>query len=141
MRCASHLSLMNAFPGLAWKEREAIRKLCANADQPDDLEALINQEHPKTEQYARSLCHSPWGSRMWRRTLILHAVDKVIGTFGVEALGPEDSDDPRSVPPYEVLNAGDVYSTTLIYNTSADRLFVGCEGDVREAHPEWSESN
>jgi len=60
----------------------------------------------------------------------LCAIDKILGMHGVEALGPSEYE--YGPPPYEYLNAGDTYATTLIYKRATDTLFIGCYGDVVE---------
>lgn len=66
----------------------------------------------------------------------LHAINEILGTYGVEALGPARG--PSQSTPYEYLNAGDTYATTLIYNRKTDTLSVGSWGDIAERHPFWS---
>ena len=75
----------------------------------------------------------PYNSHMWRVTVALHAIDKIMGTYGVEPLGPVGT----SGPPYEYLNTGDSYGTTLIYRKSTDNLFIGDWGSIAERHPNW----
>jgi hypothetical protein len=68
----------------------------------------------------------------------LREMDKILDMHGVEALGPRHYDYFKPSP-YEYLNAGDTYATTLIYDRAKDTLSIGCYGDVVEAHPEWDE--
>lgn len=61
--------------------------------------------------------------------MILHAVDRLLGTFGVEVL---DRRENSTSPEYEYLNTGDPYNTTLVYKRSTDNLFIGAWGDIAE---------
>lgn len=137
MRCPSVKSLLEAFPKhLTEEEAKLIRKLAHSVDDPDQLRQIIDTKCPKTAQYVISMYSDPYTSHMWRVTVALHALDIVLDTCGVEALGPGD---PREgyAPPYEYLSAGDPYITTLIYSRKSDRLIIGCWGDIAERHPEW----
>lgn len=116
-------------------DAKLIRKLAKATDSAEDLEALIAVKCPKTADYVRSMHSSPYGSHMWRVTVALHAMDVVMGTHGVEALGPTSG--PSYSPPYEYLNMGDTYDTTLIYRRKTDTLSIGSYGDVVEKHPSW----
>ena len=77
----------------------------------------------------------PYHSQIWRVTVALHAMNQVVGTFGVEGLGPPRGGD--YAPPYEYLNTGDTYGTTLIYRRRTDTLTIGSWGDIAERHPSW----
>lgn len=134
MRAPSVESLMKAFPKMTREEAKLIR-LVAKADDADSLEKVIDKFFPKTRAYIFSLMSSPYDSKIWRVTVQLHAIDEVMGTYGVEGLGPGRSGD--YAPPYEYLNAGDTYATTLIYHRSADNLFIGDWGSIAEKHPSW----
>ena len=113
------------------KQARLIKDLCASRDVVSILRGLINAKCPATAEYASQCRHiGPYDSRMWRTTLVLHAVDHILGTCGVEALGYTDN--PGYAPDYEYLNAGDTYATTLIYKRETDRLFIGCWGDIAE---------
>lgn len=114
------------------KAANQIRALCKAADDPEKLEDLISKHHAKTERYVWSLHSSPYNSRMWRRTIVLHAIDQIIDGHGVEIIG-----DPVASggPPYEYINMGDPYVATLIYKRDTDRLFIGSWGDVVEKNP------
>lgn len=134
MRAPSVESLMKAFPKMTREEAKLIR-LVAKADDADSLEKVIDKFFPKTRAYIFSLMSSPYDSKIWRVTVQLHAIDEVMGTYGVEGLGPGRSGD--YAPPYEYLNAGDTYATTLIYHRSADNLFIGDWGSIAEKHANW----
>ena len=133
MRCPSAKSLTEAFRDLSSADAHAIRKLCKTVDDPDALEELIDENHPKTEAYVHQMHSSPYNSRMWRRTVVLDAINHLLDGFGVEPLGPVGT----SGPPYEFINFGDTYVNTLIYKKDTDRLFIGSWGDIAEKHPKW----
>lgn len=130
MRAPSTKRLVETFRDLDRKGANAIRALAHAADDPERLATLIEERHPETARYVRSLYNSPYGSQIWRVTVALHAIDRVLGTYGVEGLGPGRSGD--YAPPYEYCNAGDTYSTTLIYKRATDTLLIGCWGDIVE---------
>lgn len=67
--------------------------------------------------------------------MMLHAIDEILGTFGVEPLGPVDM---RDGPPFEYCNTGDSYAATIIYSRESDTLRIGSWGDIAERHEEWS---
>lgn len=112
------------------KQARLIKQLCALRDDKFKLAAFIDAKCPKTAAYAQSPYGDPYNSTMSRTTLVLHAVDIILGTYGVEALG--EADNPGYAPDYEYCNAGDTYATTLIYKRATDRLFIGCWGDIAE---------
>jgi len=116
-------------------EAKLIRKLAAVSDDGDALKKLVDTRVPATSSYVRSLYSDPYRSRLWRTTVALHAMNEVMGTAGVEGLGPPRGGD--YAPPYEYLNTGDTYAATLVYDRDRDRLFVSSWGDVAEKHPEW----
>lgn len=69
--------------------------------------------------------------------LMLHAADVLLGTHGVESLGPVDT---RSGPPFAYLNTGDTYADTVVYNSETRRFMVCSWGDIAERHmddPDW----
>ncbi len=126
--------LAETFRDLTHEDAKLIRALCKTVDDRDALEMLIADRCPDTDAYARSCYHSPWDSAMWRRTMVLHAIDRIVGTCGVEALGSSDS--APYAPPFEYLNTGDSYTSTLIYSRESDSLFVGCWAIVAERLPQ-----
>lgn len=138
MRAPSSKTLLSAFKQLSTKEANLIRNLASVADDGERLKQLIDTKVPATERYVRSLYSDPYRSRIWRTTVALHAMNEVLGTHGVEGLGPPRGGD--YAPPYEYLNAGDTYAGTLIYDRDRDRLFVGSWGGVVEKHPKWEAS-
>jgi len=109
-------------------QAKLIKDLCAARDYRELLEPLIEAKCPETAAYARSCYNDPYNSRMWRTTLVLHAVDHILGTDGVECVG----EGRRNSPPYEYCNAGHTYATTLVYKRASDRLFIGNWGDIVE---------
>ena len=132
MRCPSKTRLIQAFR-IPPQKADQIRALCRLVDEPKALEAFIVKACPATLRYVRSLHGSPYGSRMWRRTVVLHAIDHALGGHGIEPLGPVAT----SGPPYEYVNFGDPYTTTLINRKSTDALSIGAWGDIAERHPSW----
>lgn len=135
MRAPSAKTLLAEFRNLSAEETKLIRKLADAADDGEELKELVDARVPGTASYVRSMHSDPYRSRLWRTTVALHAINEILGTHGVEGLGPPRSGD--YAPPYEYLNAGDTYAGTLIYDRDGDRLFVGSWGDIVEKHPEW----
>jgi len=134
MRCPSSQNLQSRL-NITVEQARLVRALARAADDGEVLAALVEGSCPETAAYVRSMHSSPYDSRMWRVTVALHAMDKVVGTFGVESLGPPQGS--SGAPPYEYLNTGNTYGTTLIYKRSSDSLSVGSWGDIAERHPEW----
>lgn len=127
--------MREAFPGSSNVELHLIRKLARTTDDAEMLRALIDAECVATHYYYRR-CHSdPFASHMWRVTLVLHAIDGILGTHGVEPLRRKE-DGITEAPSYEYLNAGDTYATTLIYHRDANALRIGAWGDIVEHAPE-----
>jgi hypothetical protein len=116
-------------------EAKLIRKIATTADDGEELKTLIDARVPATSSYVRSLFSNPYRSRIWRTTVALHAMNDIMGTHGVEGLGPGRSGD--YAPPYEYLNTGDTYASTLVFDRDKDRLFISSWGNIAEAHPEW----
>jgi hypothetical protein len=117
------------------EQANLIRKLAKNTDEPEKLSELVEAYCPATVQYVHRMHSSPWDSHMWRVTVALHAMNEIMAMYGVEGLGPTSG--PSYAPPYEYLNAGDTYNTTLIYRRSTDTLSIGTWGDIAEKHPSW----
>lgn len=134
MRVPLRKNLQKHFRHLTAKQANLIRRLAHAVDDRGKLEPLIERECPETWRYARSCHNDPFDTGMWRRTMALHAIDRILGTYGVEALGPVSM---REGPPYEYMNAGDPYVTTLIYRRDTDNLFIGSWGPIAERHPSW----
>jgi hypothetical protein len=134
MRAPSVKTLTTDFR-ISVDEAKLIRKLSAAADDAEELKKLIDTRVPGTARYVSSLYSDPYRSRLWRTTVALHAMNEIMGTHGVEGLGPPRSGDYAA--PYEYLNAGDTYAATLVFDRDNDRLFVSTWGDIAEKHPEW----
>jgi hypothetical protein len=134
MRAPSVKTLTGNFR-LSADEAKLIRKLAAAADDGEKLKSAVDAHVPATESYVRSMHSDPYRSRLWRTTVALHAMNEVMGTHGVEGLGPPRGGD--YAPPYEYLNTGDTYAATLVYDRNGDRLFISSWGDIAERHPEW----
>jgi len=121
--------------GLTPEQARLVRALAHACDDGEVLCALVEASVPKTAGYVRSMHSDPYHSQIWRVTVALHAMDQVVGTFGVEGLGPARGGD--YAPPYEYLNTGDTYGTTLLYRRKTDTLTIGSWGDIAERHPSW----
>ena len=116
-----------------------IKRLTAAADRPGELRNILDRasrQIPGTVQYFYSIGGGSRGTldhhRHWRRTIILDAVNELVGGYGVEALGPRGSFSSGGSPRYEYVNMGDTYATTLIYRTKTDNLFIGDWGSIVE---------
>ena len=138
MQAPSAKTLLSEFRQLSPEDAKLIRALAAATADGERLKKLVDTRVPATANYVRSLYSDPYRSRLWRNTVALHAMNELLGTAGVEGLGPPRGGD--YAPPYEYLNIGDTYAGTLIYDRGRDRLFVGSWGDVVEKHPEWEAS-
>lgn len=134
MKAPSASAMMEAFR-ISDDQAKLIRNLAKNVDDPEELSAIVEKSCPKTVRYIGQMHGSPWNSHMWRVTIALHAMDEILGTSGVESLGPEEGS--SFSPPYKYLNTGDTYAATLIYKRSSDALSIGSWGDIAEKHPEW----
>ena len=132
MRAPSTNALVAAFRDLDRKGANLIRAIAHAVDDRDKLAALIEKRCPETRAYARSCYSDPYNSHMWRVTMALHAINIVLGTYGVEPLGTVRA---FSGPSYEYCNAGDTYATTLIYTRATDTIRIGCWGDIAERMP------
>ncbi len=135
VRVPSEKNLLSAFPSLTPASAKLIRMFAKAADDGAKLKELVDAYAPETAKYVRSMHSDPYRTGIWRVTVALHAINELLGTYGVEALGPGRTGD--YAPPYEYLNAGDTYATTLIYSRDGDNLRVGNWGDIAERHPEW----
>lgn len=129
IRAPNLKDLIETFHDLNDESISLIVQLCLFADDPKQLSFLIEEKCPGTWGYARACYGNPFNSAMWRRTLILDALDDILGTHGVEPIGDIPLNDG---PPYEYLNAGDPYVPTLIYCRDLDSLEVGCMADIVE---------
>lgn len=130
-RVPSERVLLDAFRDLTPERAKLIRALAHATNDPVKLSSIIhgNASLARTAAYAKSCYGDPFDSPVWRRTMMLHAVDVLLETHGVEPLGEVDM---RRGPPYEYCNAGDSYATTLIYFRDADALRIGSWGDLVE---------
>jgi hypothetical protein len=134
MRAPSSQNLQT-YLKLSPEQAKLVRALAHACDDGEVLGALVEASVPKTAEYVRRMHSDPYGSHMWRVTVALHAMDVVVGTYGVEPLGPTSG--PSYAPPYEYLNTGDTYGTTLVYRRRTDTLSIGNWGDIVERHPSW----
>jgi hypothetical protein len=117
------------------EQAKLIRALGHATDDGEILSSLIEASVPATAEYVRNMLGDAYNSHMWRVTVALHAMDSIVGTHGVESLGPTSG--PNYAPPYEYLNTGDTYGTTLIYRRRTDTLTIGTWGNIAERHPNW----
>jgi hypothetical protein len=102
----------------------------------NELLALINNFVPATTKYieaTQSQHHRHWEN--WLLAIALHAMKEIIGGDSIECLGPPHGSD--FAPPYEYINNGGPYNTTLIYDRKADTLKIGTWGSIAERHPNW----
>lgn len=111
---------------------QMIRRIARSVEDPEKLRELIDTHCPKTAAYVRSMYSDPYDSHMWRVTVALDAINHLLDGDGVLGLGRGTS--PDYAPPYEYINMGDTYSTTLIYRRRTDSLSIGCWGDIVERH-------
>lgn len=133
MRCPSIKRLMETFPDLTRERAGLVRKLAAQSDDGEALRETIQIHCSQTAAYAASCHHDPFDSPMWRRTMVLSAINETVGTFGVEPLW-RNGQQEMSGPPFEYLNTGDTYAMTLVYRKSTDNLYLGSMGGVVEAY-------
>lgn len=136
MRAPSAKRLREAFPRLNEKQVRLIRSLCHARHDRNRLLELLERYFPATAEYCRR-CHTdPLGSSMWRTTMVLHAIDCILDTHGVEPLyGPGQEPHETEAPRWEYCNAGDPYAATLIYHRHPDALRIGCWADIAERFP------
>jgi hypothetical protein len=127
-------SLLATFRNLTPQQAKLIKKLAKLTDNANELRELIAKECPDTDRYARSCYSDPFNSHMWRVTMALHAIDRILGTHGVESLG--EGSGLGHAPPYEYCNTGDTYAATLIYRRASDNLFIGDWGSIVERNPD-----
>jgi hypothetical protein len=141
IRCASAKALCLEL-GLTREQARLIRRLAHAVDDvaggcpASALRKIIEAECHKTDAYARN-CYAPYSQREWRVTLALHAIDGVLGTYGVEALGDVDMETMEDVdmhdgPPFQYCNTGDSYAATLVYHRDADCIRIECWADLVE---------
>lgn len=136
MRSPSVQALKAAFHELDTVNARLVKRFAKAADDSEELRRLVEKHSPETQEYVRSMHSDPYRSHMWRVTVALHAIQYLTGGFGVEGLGPQDPHEGYA-PPYEYINMGGTYATTLIYNRKSDTLSIGTWGDIAEKHPSW----
>jgi hypothetical protein len=129
MRVPTVKTLRATFRNLSSHEANLIRKL-AKATK-DTLPVLLEKHCPITDANVRRCYGERFTSHMRRTEIKLQAIDEVLGTCGVEALGdlPDDSTSPA---PYAYCNTGDSYAATLVYKHATDNLFISSWGDIAE---------
>ena len=135
MKAPSANAMMEAL-SISEDQAKVIRSLAKNTDEAEKLSAIIEEHCPKTVETTSARCTAIRGTRTCGGiTVALYAMDEILGTYGVEGLGPGSGS--SHAPPYEYLNTGDSYAATLIYKRSSDTLSIGSWGDIAEKHPEW----
>ena len=135
MKIPSATRLTETFRDLTRENALLMRRIAHACDDATALASIIEKHVPATHAYARSCYRDPYASQVWRVTMALHAIDQLLGTYGVEALTRKD-DSCYGPPSHEYLNAGDTYATTLVYYRDADALRIGTWGDIVEASGE-----
>jgi len=110
---------------------ELAKQVVALADEPRKLAHFLEgcEDLAPTARWARRCYSDPMNSRMWRRTMVMSALNDLFEGFGVEAL--QDHVDDMS-PRYEYVNAGDVYAPTLILDREKDVVFICDVGTIVE---------
>ena len=101
-----------------------IRGIVKKTIDPED-ETLF----PKTYKWSQSCYSAPTTG-----ALEMHALNELLNGFGVEGLGKGD-DDYGYTPPFEFINLGDPYNTTIIRNNRSGTYFISTWGDVAERNP------
>lgn len=124
--------LTETFRDLSYHDADLICRLWAARDDEKSLRILVGFV-PQTESYVRALHSNPYDSATWRRTVALHAIDVLLGTHGVEPIYSPEQEPGCDTPAGEYLNAGDTYTTTLVFDRDADEIRIGCMGDFVEA--------
>lgn len=133
MKTPSVKALLAAFRDLTPADAGMIKGLARAVDHTEQLQLLLDSIPAKGEHTGGT--DAACANRMWRRAYVLRAIDAILGTYGVEALTLEsERDNYTSGPRFEYLNAGDTYATTLIYDSHADTLRIGCWGDIAERY-------
>ncbi len=115
------------------------KRICRAVDSRDALSRIVEKHCPATAAWIRACYHDPTARAFSRREVVLAALDEIIGTCGVEALGPSDND-PHYVPRYSYLNTGDSYAATLVYKRDTDHIYVSSWGTIAERLPGGEES-
>lgn len=132
MKTPSKKDLMNVFD-ISPKKADLIRELMlAAADEASRELSDIVESEPELKQtdiYVRNLYNNPYNSYMWSVTVALHGVNTLVDGHGVEPLGEVS----MSGPPFEYINMGDPYMTTLIFNHEDNELFIGDWATVAES--------
>jgi hypothetical protein len=120
-------------PYSAPSAKALIASLNTTSEQAATVRGLIRGEittwdvslFPKSNAYFQSCHHVP--DRLSR---ILECLNEVLEMHGVECLG-----EVRTYgPPAEYLNAGDTYTTTLLFDHIAQNFKLTCYGDWLEAN-------
>ncbi len=127
MRCSVSVDRLVRLFDITVESALLIKTLCRYADSPHCLEDVVDSTDAldSTEEYVNQMYSSPYLSAVWRRTVVLHAINVLIDGHGVECSPCVG----LSPPTVEYINMGDLYSSALVYKRSSDNLFVGCFAD------------
>lgn len=124
MKTPSVKNLCETFRDLTVEQAGLIKRIARAVDDPEALAEILGDS---------SVIHD---NKMWRRTRALAAIDRIVGTHGVEALSHPDDDGCFTLGPrWEYLNTGDTYAATLVYHRDADAIRIGSWGDIAERLP------
>jgi hypothetical protein len=134
MRMPSSQQLQSRL-NLTPEQAKLVRAIGHAADDEEILSSLVAAHAGQVHGELMRSPGNPYHSHLWRVTIALRAMDEILGTHGVEALGPGSG--PGYAPPYEYLNTGDSYGTTLIYRRKTDTITIGDWGSIAERHPSW----
>lgn len=70
-------------------------------------------------------------NRPWKSELKMAAIDEIMETHGVEALGKIN----EYTPLYVYCNTGDSYKATVVYDYEKEQFFISSWGDLVENDP------
>jgi hypothetical protein len=96
---------------------------CYKRSDADDFRAAVMMF--AAAQRRERECYNPPS----KHDLLMTVLDDLLGTCGVEFIGPVNM---RSGPPVEYLNVGDSYAATLTWSRDTDSFRVECMADALE---------
>lgn len=123
MRCPTIKCLVSELK-IEKEDAIKIRKLAKAVENKAAFENLIDSQHAFTHFKAAHRADDPYDSSRSRRELMMHAINIVLRTFGIEIIG-NDSENYR----YEYCNNGDQYAPTIFFDKKEDRLLIGSWND------------
>lgn len=122
-------NLMKAFPKLNTREAYHIMKLCnGNRKATEPVEGLESASDAAMQRINE--CYNAPTSV----DVILHAINAVLGGYGVEAV-PWEVDAMRDGEFIEYVNRGDPYTTTILHNPDTQRFEISDWGSLYEESP------